>query len=148
MELNKIMTHYVETIRSDASLQQAAQQMASLEVGMLPVMDEYQVVGTITDRDITVRATTRGLDPKKTPVRSAMSEFVIFGFEAQDVRDAARIMMDNQIRRLPILNQDKKLAGIVSLGDLSKALDDKRLAGQVLASISETTEPQVLEHLR
>ncbi len=148
MQLNEIMTHYVETIRPDASLQQAAQKMASLEVGMLPVTSDDKLIGTLTDRDITVRATARGLDPRKTPVRSAMTGIVIFGSVAQDVNDAARLMMDHQIRRLPILDQDQKLVGVVSLGDLSKAVEDKRLTGQMLERISETTAPQALAHSR
>ena len=148
MKLKEIMTHYVETIRSDTSLQQAAQAMASLDVGMLPIMEDDTLLGTVTDRDITVRATARGLDPKTTPVRSVMTEFVIFGSDTQDIKEAARLMMDNQIRRLLVLDRDKELVGVVSLGDLSKALNDKSLVGQVLAHISEAALPQILEHVR
>lgn len=148
MKLKEVMTHYVETIRPDAPLQQAAQAMASLDVGMLPVMEGDTLLGTLTDRDITVRATARGLDPKTTPVRNAMTEFVIFGSDSQDIKEAARLMMDNQVRRLLVLDREKELVGIVSLGDLAKALDDKSLSGQMLEQISEATLPRTLEHIR
>jgi CBS domain-containing protein len=76
-----------------------------------------------------------------------MTEFVIFGSDTQDIKEAARLMMDNQIRRLLVLDRDKELVGVVSLGDLSKALDDKSLAGQMLEQISEATLPRTLEHI-
>lgn len=142
MQLSDIMTRDVKTLRPDATLQAAAQMMAALDVGVLPVADDGDLLGMITDRDITVRATARGLDPKTTPVRRAMSELVVCGFETQEIREAARLMMNNQVRRLPVLNQAKKLVGVVSLGDLStRDLDNEGLAGQVLERISETAVP-------
>ena len=77
MQLRQIMTRQVETIRPNATLQQAAEKMATFDVGMLPVCEGQRLIGTITDRDITVRATSQGLDPKKTPVLSAMTEVVV-----------------------------------------------------------------------
>ncbi len=144
MKLGEIMTSEVETITPEASLQQAAQMMASLEIGSLPVMIDDGLVGVITDRDMTVRAAARGLDPKKTAVRDVMTEAVVCGVESQDVQEGARLMMNNRIRRLPILDRNKKLVGIVSLGDLSKTVDDKRLVGQALERISETGVPEAI----
>ncbi len=145
MQLKQIMTRNVETIRPNATLEQAAGMMASLDVGLLPVCEGAKLIGTITDRDITVRATARGLDPKKTPVLSAMTQVVVCDFEEQDVRDGARMMMDNRIRRLLILNGDKKLSGIVSLADLATSMEDQSLTAQVLERVSEPAH--VLAHV-
>ena len=144
MKLNEIMTPEVVTIDPDASLQQAAQMMASLDIGMLPVMIEDDLLGVITDRDITVRAAARGLDPKRTQVRYVMTEAAICGSDTQEVTQGAKQMMNHRIRRLPILDQHQRLVGIVSLGDLVKALADKCLAGEVLLRISETAVPVAL----
>ncbi len=144
MQLKSIMTHDVETIESDATIQQAAEKMSSLDVGLLPVCEGNKVLGVITDRDITVRATARGLDPTRTPVRDAMTELVVCGIEDQNINEGARMMMDNQIRRLPVLNHDKKLVGIISIADL---LDDDAhtsLAIQILERVSKPA--QVPEH--
>ncbi len=137
MQIREVMRLEVETIRPDAPLQAAAQKMASFNIGILPVMEEDKIVGAITDRDITIRATAKGLDPAKTKVREAMTEVVICGFEDQDIHEAARLMMDNQVRRLPILDREHSLVGLVSLGDLALAVEDKMLAGQILESICE-----------
>lgn len=140
MQLKQIMTRNVETIRPNATLEQAAGKMASLDVGMLPVCEGQRLLGTITDRDITVRATAQGLDPRKTQVQSAMTEVVVCDFEEQDVREGARMMMDHRVRRLLILDGDKKLAGIVSLADLATSIDDKSLLGQLLERVSEPAQ--------
>ena len=141
MQLRDIMTHEVETIRPDTSLQVAAQMMAALDVGMLPVVEGDKLLGSITDRDVTVRATARGLDPKETSVRRAMTVNLISATESQPISYAVQLMMDLQIRRLPILDEHKKLVGIISLGDLAKVIDDKHMAGRALERISE---PEVL----
>jgi CBS domain-containing protein len=138
MKVGDIMTREVKTVRPDAFLQQAAQIMAALDVGLVPVTEDDELLGAITDRDIAVRAVARGLDPKITPVRSAMTEMVICGSPEQDVDEAGDLMKEHQIRRLPILDEHNRLIGIVSLGDLSKAVEDKRMAGEVLERVSET----------
>ncbi len=144
MKINEIMTPDVVTIDPDASLQQAAQMMASLDIGMLPVAIEDDLLGVITDRDITVRSAARGLDPKRTQVRYVMTEAAICGSDTQDITQCAKQMMNHRIRRLPILDAQRRLVGIVSLGDLVKALADKCLAGEVLLRISETAVPAAL----
>ena len=95
----------------------------------------------VTDRDITVRATADGKDPRTCPVREAMTPEVVYVFEDQDTGEAVRQMKERQIRRLLVLNRDKKLSGIVSLGDLSVDAD-KRQAGDVLKDVSEPAEPR------
>src|SRR5437763_10508619 len=100
MQVREIMTCGVEVIRPDATLQEAAQKMKSLDVGPLPVCDGDRLVGMLTDRDITVRATAEGLDPKTTRVRDVMTPEVYYVFEDADVQEAARVMQQRQIRRI------------------------------------------------
>jgi CBS domain-containing protein len=124
----------------------AAEKMKQLDVGPLPVCDGERLVGMITDRDITVRATAAGRDPKTTKVRDVMTEEVFYCFEDQDLQDAAEMMERAQIRRLLILNRDKRLVGIVSLGDLAvhtgpEELADEELA-EVLEEVSAPAEPR------
>ena len=144
MKLNEIMTPDVVTIDPDASLQQAAQMMASLDIGLLPVMANDDLLGVITDRDITARAAARGLDPKRTQVRHIMTEAAICCSDTEEIAQGAKQMMNHQIRRLPILDGNHRLVGIVSLGDLVKGLADKGQAGEVLLRVSETTVPTAM----
>jgi len=136
------MTREIETIRPDASLQQAAQKMMVLDIGMLPVTEGDQLIGAITDRDITVRATAQGLVADKTPVRAAMTPVVVCGFEDQDIKEGTRLMMDNRVRRLPIMNRSKQLVGVVSLADVATGVDDEVLTAHTLQRISEPTPVQ------
>jgi len=119
MQLREVMTRDVEVIRPEAPIAEAARKMDELNIGPLPVCDGDRLIGMVTDRDITVRATSAGRDPQTTPVREAMSQDVLYCYEDQDVRDAARMMSEQQIRRLPVISRDKRLVGIVSLGDIA-----------------------------
>jgi CBS domain-containing protein len=119
MQLKEIMTPGVEVIAPEATLQEAAEKMRHLDIGPLPVCDGDRLVGLLTDRDITVRAVAEGRNPATTQVREVMTPEVIYGYEEQDSQDAARLMEQYQIRRLPVLNHAKRLVGIVSLGDLA-----------------------------
>jgi CBS domain-containing protein len=141
MQLKELMSRGVEVIHPDATLQEAAQKMKSLEVGPLPVCTGERLVGMLTDRDITVRAAAEGRDPKVTKVHEVMTAEVVYAFEDQDVNEAARLMEEHQIRRLVILNRDKQLVGIVSLGDLALYAGDARQVGQTLERVSEPPEP-------
>jgi CBS domain-containing protein len=135
------MTRNVETVRPDASLEEAARKMDDLNVGPLPVCDGDRLVGLVTDRDITVRATAAGKDPRSTPIREAMSQDLVYCYEDQDVQDAARLMQDKQIRRVPVLNRQERMVGIVSLGDIAAEGRDDRLSGEVLERVSEPSTP-------
>ena len=137
MLLKDIMTPNVEVIRPDATLQEAAQKMKNLDVGPIPVCDGERLVGMLTDRDITIRATAEGRDPKTTSVREVMTPEVEYCFEDQSIEDAARLMEEKQIRRLVVLNRDKRLVGIVSLGDVATATGDEQLSGEILEQVSE-----------
>jgi CBS domain-containing protein len=137
MQLSDIITRNVETIGPETTVREAAQRMRSMDVGSLPVCDGSHLLGMITDRDITVRAIADGRDPAHTPVRDAMTPNVEYVFEDDDVRRAAQIMQDKQIRRLPVVSRaDKRLVGIVALGDIARTGDD-RISGDTLQDISD-----------
>lgn len=142
LQLREVMTSGVEVVHPEAMLWEAAQKMAALDVGPLPVCTGEQLVGMLTDRDITVRATAKGLDPKTTRVYEVMTPDVLYAYEDQNIGEATRLMTEHQIRRLVVLNRAKQLVGLVSLGDLAVSVGDARQTGQTLERISEPAEPQ------
>jgi len=138
MHVKEFMTRGVECIRPGASLQEAARKMRDLDVGLLPVCgDNNRLAGMLSDRDITIRAVADGQDPNKARVQDFMTPNLIYVFEDQDVSEAARLMKENQVRRLVVLSRDKRLVGIVSLGDLAVETGDEELAGTTLEAVSE-----------
>ena len=141
MQIKEVMTRGVEVIRPEDTLQEAARKMKSIDVGPLPVCDGERLVGMITDRDIIVRATADGRDPKTTPVKEAMTPGVVYVYEDQDLDEAAQLMKERQIRRLVVLDRNKKLVGILSLGDIAADSGDEELSGEVLDKVSEPSEP-------
>ncbi|HEX4935931.1 MAG TPA: CBS domain-containing protein [Gemmatimonadaceae bacterium] len=140
MKIRDVMTKSVETIRPDANLIEAADRMRALDVGPLPVAEGDRVVGLITDRDIVIRAIALGRDPRSTTVQSVMSQGVESCRPDDDVKKAAELMRDKQIRRLVVLDDKGKLQGILALGDLAVDTDDK-MAGDTLEGISEPSQP-------
>src|SRR5687768_3636235 len=142
MQLREVMTPHVEVIHPDATLREAAQKMKNLDVGPIPVCDGDRLQGMLTDRDITVRATAEGRDPNNTRVREVMTPDVIYCFEDQDVQQAADLMEERQIRRLIVLNREKRLVGIVSLGDLATQTGDTELDSEELTeTLSSVSTP-------
>ena len=139
MLVKEIMTHNVEVVSPGDTLEQTAKKMEELNVGLLPVCEGNRVVGLITDRDITARATAAGCDPKATLVYDAMSQDVICCYDYQDARDAAKLMKEKQIRRLMVMNRANDLVGIVSLGDLATKAGDQGQPAEVLKKVSEPT---------
>lgn len=138
MQLKDLMTPEVERVPIDASVQDVAQRMKMLDVGMIPVYDGDRLVGMVTDRDITLRVVAEGRDTTRTPASAVMTPDVIYGYEDQPVVDeAAQLMEQHQIRRLIVLNRDKRLVGIVSLGDLATHRRSKQAAGAALSEISK-----------
>ena len=113
-----LMTPDPVCVSQGDSIRDAARIMAHEDTGVVPVVDGKKIVGMITDRDITVRGVAKGRDPDKTKVRDAMSGEVRYCFDDEDPEEVARKMGSWQVRRLPVLNRDKRLVGIVSLGDL------------------------------
>ncbi|HEY5870136.1 MAG TPA: CBS domain-containing protein [Candidatus Tectomicrobia bacterium] len=142
MRLKEVMTPGVEVIAPEATLQQAAAKMRRLNIGPLPVCDGDQLVGMLTDRDITVRAVAEGCDPTSTTVREAMTPDIAYCFDDQAIEDAIQMMEQYQIRRLPILDRDKRLVGMVSLGDLAVSSGDQQQVGETLKQVSEPAEPR------
>lgn len=142
MQVKDIMTPNAECISPDASLADAARKMRDLDVGPLPVCGQDRLVGMITDRDIAVRAIAEGRDPKTTHVSDVMTEKIVYCFEDQDVGDASHLMQENQIRRLVVLSREKRLVGIVSLGDLATESGDRQRVGKVLQDVSEPAMPR------
>ncbi len=141
MRVSDVMTRGVECTRPDATLQEAAAKMKSLDVGPLPVCENDRLVGMVTDRDITVRATAEGDAPTDVRVRDVMTPEVIYCFEDALVQDAARLMEEKQVRRLVVLNHDQRMVGIISLGDLAVETGDEQLTGSALEGISEPNRP-------
>ena len=137
MQLKEIMTPTVEVIAPEASIREAAEKMRHLDIGPLPVCDGDRLVGMLTDRDITVRAVAAGRDPVTTQVRDVMTPDVVYGFEDQDIQDAARLMEQYQIRRLPVLNRRQQLVGMVALGDLAVHAGTQPVTAEVLEQVSE-----------
>jgi CBS domain-containing protein len=140
-KLQDIMTANVATISPQQTVAEAAQMMSQYNVGSIPVVQNGNAVGMITDRDITLRVTAKGQDGQTTTVESAMSKNVITGTPQMDVHEAANLMAQNQIRRLPVVDNGT-VAGIVALGDLAVQNIYQNEAGEALTNISKPAEPQ------
>jgi CBS domain-containing protein len=130
------MTAEVEVVPPTSTVKEAAQKMKSLDAGALPVCDGTKLVGMITDRDITVRAVAEGRDPSKISVKEVMTHPITYCFDDQDIDEAARLMEVKQIRRLVVLNREKKLVGVIALGDIA-ARHSGELAGSTLGKVSK-----------
>jgi len=143
MLVKEVMTRSVACTRPDATLQEAAARMKSLDIGVLPVCGpDDRLAGMITDRDITVRASAEGESPVEIKVADVMTPEVMYCFENAEVEDAALLMKQKQVRRLVVLDQNSRLAGIVSLGDLAVDTRDEKLAGGTLQAVSEPFLPR------
>jgi CBS domain-containing protein len=136
MKIREVMTEMVELVDPDTVLHDAAQRMRDVGIGFLPVGVDDRLVGTLTDRDITVRAVADGLDPKVARVREAMSRTLVYCFEDQETSEAATLMAGNKVRRLPVLNSAKRLVGVISIGDLAVRTGDDDVVGQTVQDIS------------
>ena len=134
--VSDIMTRDVYSLSPTDSLMRAAQAMDELNVGVIPVCSEEALVGIVTDRDIIVRGVALGLACAETPLSDVMTNEVQWCFEDQAVSQVLVKMGDAQIRRLPVVDREKRLVGILSLGDIAVRTDDKRVAS-VLQDISE-----------
>lgn len=142
MQLREIMTRDPVVVSPATTLKQAAAKMRDIDTGVLPIGEQDRLVGMLTDRDITVRATAQGKDPSATKVSEVMTEDTVYCFDDDDVKDAAAKMEAHQIRRLIVLDRDKRLVGMVSLGDLAVDTGDERLAGEVTEKVSEPAQPK------
>ncbi len=136
MNVNSCMSTDVRVASPTESIRDAARTMKEIDSGVLPVGEHDRLVGMITDRDIAVRAVAEGMSPE-TSVREVMSREVLYCYEDESLDDVARQMRELQVRRLPVLSREKRLVGIITLGDLALMEEDARRTGEALAGVSE-----------
>lgn len=136
----EVMTRGVRSMSPRDSLQFAAQAMDELDVGVIPVCEKERLIGMVTDRDITVRGVAQGCPADSTPISDVMSEDVLCCFEDQSIEEATEQMRAAQVRRLPVLDKNKRLVGMLALGDVAAKAGSEQ-AGDALSEISEPAEP-------
>jgi CBS domain-containing protein len=139
--LRDIMTTNVVSVTSNQSVREAAALMSQHNIGSLPVVDNGMLTGIVTDRDITIRCTSQGMNPD-SPVSQFMSTNLVSGNSTMDVHEAANLMAQQQIRRLPVVD-NQQLVGMVALGDLATTQIYQNEASQALSSISIPADPQL-----
>ena len=136
MNVGDMMSTDLVTCSPNESLAQVARKLQQEDIGSCPVVDGDKLVGIVTDRDIAVRAVAKGLDSNDTKVSDIMSTDLVFGNQTMTLEDAARMMADNQVRRLPIV-EEERLVGIVALADLAIDLEEDELLAETIERISE-----------
>lgn len=136
MQVKEVMTANIELLRANYTVLDAAKKMRDLNAGLIPVSDDGQIVGILTDRDIVIRAISEELNPANTSVREIMTTKIITCNENASVEEAARLMEKNQVRRLIVTDQQGKAVGVCSLGDLATHVQ-KELAGEIIREVSE-----------
>lgn len=135
MKIKDAMHKGAEWISSDMPVPEIARKMRDLDVGSLPVGENDRLVGMVTDRDIACRGLANGHDCSKLTARDIMTKGIVFCREAEDVDDALRIMEQKKVRRLPVLNDKKRLVGMLSLGDISHSMSHE-LTGEVVQAVT------------
>ena len=134
MNVEQVMTRDVKVGRPDQPIKEIAKVMAGEDLGSLPIAEDGRLLGLITDRDIVVRGVALGLGPT-TQALEVMSMKILYCFKDQPVEEVASRMADNRVRRLPVVDRDKRLVGIVALADLARS--DERAAGTALQGVSQ-----------
>lgn len=137
MQAFDIMTKQPEFLSPEATLKEAAANMRSHDYGFIPVGENDRLVGAITDRDLTVRAIAKGLDPNKTKIKDIMSQGIHYCYEEDDLETVAKKMEELKIRRLVVLNKDKRMTGIISLGDIATKAHDTALCSELTDAVSQ-----------
>jgi CBS domain-containing protein len=135
-QLKDLMSRDVKVISPDMTIGEAAKKMRDGDFGMMPVGEDDRMIGTISDRDIAIRAVAEGKEAG-TKVRDVMSEGIIWAYEDDSVEQVATIMSKHQVRRLPVVNRDKRLVGIVALGDFAVESSEIQPAAKALSEISK-----------
>lgn len=141
MKAKELMTRRVECIVPEATVHDAAQKMKSLDVGFLPVCEDDRLIGTLTDRDIVLRVIAEGRDARTCKAREVMTEDVLWCYEEQTGDEVAAYMADEEIRRVLILNEEKRLVGVISIGDLAKR-GGQLYAGEAIKEIASAPPAQ------
>ncbi|MEP7355827.1 MAG: CBS domain-containing protein [Anaerolineales bacterium] len=142
MNIESVMTRDVAVLGPNDTVRSAAETMKRLDIGSTPVCNGRTLVGMITDRDIALRVVAEGRNPLNTTVEQVMTRDVVYCFADQDVQEVADAMAASQVRRMPILNRQHELVGIVSLGDLAVDVADDEMSGEVLEEVSQPSQPQ------
>lgn len=120
-QIKDVMSPNFKWMAPDSPVAKVAQEMRNLDCGFMPLAENDKMIGMVTDRDITIRAVAEGLDIQNTPARDVMTAKTYYCFDDQDVEEVCNNMGEIQVRRLPVVNRDKRLVGIVSMGDLAQA---------------------------
>jgi len=137
MKIGQIMSHNVECISPTTPIAVAAQTMRDLDIGFLAICEHDHLAGTLTDRDITIRSVAQGRDPRLATVQEIMTPEVFYCYDDDDVEQVSRRMQESEVKRMLILDRDRRLVGVVSLGDIAKTSGASAIAGETLADISE-----------
>jgi CBS domain-containing protein len=135
-QVKDVMSRGVKMVSPETTIREAARQMRDGDFGMLPVAENDRMIGAISDRDIAIRAVADDRGPETT-VRDVMTGGIFWAYEDESVEEAARIMSERQVRRLPVVNRDKRLVGIVALGDFAVQPEDVQSASEALSGISQ-----------
>jgi CBS domain-containing protein len=136
MQVKEAMHAGVEWVEPDTSISTVAKKMRDLDIGAIPVCERDHLVGMITDRDITCRAVANKADLSKLTAGDVMTKDVIYCRDTEDLQDAIHIMEDKQIRRMPAIDEDKRMVGMLSLGDVSHAAS-QQITGEVVKAVSD-----------
>jgi CBS domain-containing protein len=136
MKVREVMSKTPEFVPPTMNLWEASNEMSKYEFGFLPVGENDKLIGTITDRDIIIRGIAKHKNPDKTLVKDLMTSDVHYCFEEDDIQKAAELMKKEQVRRLIVLNKDKRMTGILSTGDIARNTEDTQLLGTILKMIS------------
>jgi CBS domain-containing protein len=136
MQVQEIMTQPVDTIDPSTTSREAARRMRDENIGALPVRENGELIGMVTDRDIVARAVAENSLPSNTAVSAVMSQGIYYCFEDDSLEEAARIMAEHQVRRLPVLNRAQQLVGIIAIADIARS-GDKEAEEEAIEGVSE-----------
>jgi CBS domain-containing protein len=137
MQVKEIMSRNVEMITPDTNISRASEIMRERDIGFLVVCHDDHLEGTVTDRDITIRSVAQGRDPRLATISEIMTPMAFYCYEDEDIEFIAKTMEEKEVRRMLILNRQKRLVGVVSLGDIAKASGEQKLAGETLGEIAD-----------
>jgi CBS domain-containing protein len=134
--IREVMTSNPRAIEADKPVSDAAKMMRDEDVGLAPIVEGERLVGTLTDRDIATRVVAEGKDPETTPVREVASTDLITVDPEKDLDEAVRLMAQHQVRRIPVVEEDGRLVGVVAQADVARQADDRQ-TGDVVQQISQ-----------
>lgn len=138
MQIREIMHQGANVINCNLSIQEAAKMMKEKDIGALPCERDDKMVGMITDRDITIRVVAAGKNPAETKIHECMTEGINWCFDDDDVEDVSRKMQERKQRRIPVVNRDKRLVGMVSLAELAGKTKNAKLSQEILSSVAQS----------